>query len=261
MIANVVVTMNFQKSSVIILCCRLSIVLPTALLVSGCAKVLKPDQLRMPARPTCIYLATPIISTAKHGILNIEWDTRLERGPYVSEREDDEGTYYRAPPGGISVSRHEQNGKSGSESANRTYDGGFWIPRDPNATPKLYTYFSTSQALVEKPGADIDCSSFGYINNPKTQGVSIVVFAVGGAIGGGVARATIPGAHVTYGQSVIGGAIGMAIVGALINMDVGKIMLGNPLMDDDLSRKIQNSAKQVVPLKENSATGGQGNGG
>src|SRR5690242_19801600 len=105
----------------------------------------------MPAQMSCVYLSEPISQTGEYGLANISWETRLERGPYVSERQDENGTYYRAPAGGLRTS-------SPDAKIVNTRDGGFYIPRNPNEPPKIYEYFSTENAPVEIPPEGVNCS-------------------------------------------------------------------------------------------------------
>ena len=62
---------------------------------------------------------------------------RLERGPYLAEKQDSQGTYYRAPPGGIFVSNSDSGPSHGM-----AYDGGFYVPRNGTRPVMIYYYYS-----------------------------------------------------------------------------------------------------------------------
>ena len=91
------------------------------------------------------------------------------------------GTYYRAPPGGVSI-----QGKQGAPFPGQPVlmDGGFYIPDDPAGKIHVYKYFSTAPAAVSVPDAGLDCSSVAYAYDPATARVSLVAMAAGGAVGG-----------------------------------------------------------------------------
>ena len=90
-------------------------------------------QTRRPGGPTqisCVYLDKPLSYTETLGMFDIPWTTRLEKGPYWSEKVDAKGTYYRAPPGALSLQDDEGRPML---NAPRTRDGGFYVPNDPTA--------------------------------------------------------------------------------------------------------------------------------
>lgn len=215
-----------------------------------------PDELRVPAMLTCIDLPAPMSFRAERGLMKVTWEWRLERGPYVSEREDAEGTFYRAPPGGAFAGRPDSLDKPSGPLTHRTSDGGFWIPRDPNAAPKLYAYFTTEDAVKVVPTENENCSSITVVKDPATSKVSTVSFAVAGAIGGAAGQATgraiNPNTALTAGQGIAGGALGGAIVAALINSGVGKIVY-KPIDDPAFAAKLRELSKQAVAIKDGNA--------
>jgi hypothetical protein len=220
----------------------LTIVLTFGALATGCAT--NPKQLQAPMEVTCINLPEPLSFTGQYGLFNVSWTTRLERGPYWSEKVDDKGTFYRAPPGGVSIKGEDGAGFPGTQA---TTDGGFYIPNDPNEPIEIYRYFSTKAAPTEIPPADAICSTFGYIKDPSTSKVSLVPFAIGGAAGGAaggiIGRNMNPGSNMSYGQAAgagaVGGMIGGLIVGSMINADVGKIIGGLTIIDMPFMEKLR----------------------
>lgn len=147
-------------------------------LLTGCATTHKPEELRVPDSMTCIYLQTPMSFFVNRGLFNLVMETRLERGPYIAEREDAEGTFYRAPPGGFSGWPYSLQ----SADAKNARDGGFWIPHDRQTTPRLYSYFSTAAVPPSVPPDDINCSSFAQIKDPLTSKLNLIDMTAGGAL-------------------------------------------------------------------------------
>ncbi|WP_299696307.1 hypothetical protein [Hydrocarboniphaga sp.] len=207
---------------------------------------------------TCIDVKEPISFTGHYGIASTAWTTRLERGPYWSEKEDEKGTFYRAPPGGISIADEKGVGIPGMGT---TTDGGFYVPKDPK-DPKdpitTYRYFTTKSVPAEPPPAESNCTTVGYSKDPTSTKVSFVSFAVGGALGGAsggiVGRAINQGSNISYGQSAgagaAGGLAGGLIVAAIINADIGKITGGMPIQDAQFEEKLKALSVTKVPLKE-----------
>lgn len=154
-------------------------------------------ELQAPAQVSCIHLPAALSGIETKGLFKVETETRLERGPYISEGEDEEGTYFRAPPGGVYLGPPKDKPAKGAWQIDR--DGGIFVPRDPSAAPQLYSYVSdagTSAATLVPP-AEADCSNTRYVRDPVTKAVSVAGYAgdgmtqtgarkVGG-VGGGVA--------------------------------------------------------------------------
>ena len=237
-----------------------------ATLLSGCAVPVKPDNLKTPESVTCIYLERPISYTGQYGWLNMVWTTRLERGAYVSERVDENGIYYRAPTGGISITG--PGGTVPPGFAGATQDGGFYIPHDSGTSPHVYRYFSTASVSPEVPAEGEDCSKVGYMKDPVTSKISLVKFAVGGAAvgaaGGIIGRGVVRGSPMSYGHAAgvgaAGGLLGGLIVAAMINSDVGNVYPGFPIQDADFVKKLRDLVQKRILVRQvdASAVGDQG---
>jgi hypothetical protein len=220
-------------------------------LVSGCGTV--PEKLARPAQMSCLYLKEPISQIGEHGLASIAWETRLERGPYVSEREDAQGTYYRAPPGGV---RNETVGNR-ENPLNSVRDGGIYIPKSAMDPPKIYYYFSVGSVPAEVPPEGMDCSKIGYITDPSGSKLDVVSVgtdgAIGGALGGVLGRA-MAGGGMSYGQAAgvgaAGGLIGTVLVAEIVNADVGNIHFSWDLQDPAFIQKIKDAAAAKVAIKE-----------
>ena len=230
------------------------------LALAGCATPTAPDDLKVPAQLTCFELAAPAAYLEERGLLKYTWETRLERGPYVAEREDAGGTFYRAPPGGVSYARQDALSMPANLLTHMTYDGGVWIPRDPAGRPHLYYYFTTQAVPPVVPPEGASCAAVEVARNPTTHGVDTVAYGVaggvGGATGGLIARGT-GATGMSYGKAAgtgaAGGVIGGVLVAALINMDVGKIVQRAPDQNADFVKAIQDAAAHASPLPETPA--------
>lgn len=229
---------------------RLGTVLLVLTGLAGCTNAIKPEDLSTPSRPTCVEIPQRLVASGKYGLLKIEWEIHLERGPYLSEKEDAEGTYYRAPPGGVYIERVGQKDSPPGVSTHMNYDGGFIIPHDQTRPPRLYHYDSVSSVPVQVPPEEANCSTAGYIADPSSEKVSLIGFMAGGALGGVVGQAVVGSSQLNYGQAAAGGAIAGVIVASLINMDVGKIVPGMRIEDQVFLNKLRALHAQAVPLEK-----------
>lgn len=212
--------------------------LTSTVLLTGCAGV-RPESLATPEKLTCIQVLPGTEAHETRGLFGLKVTTRLTPGPYFAERQDAEGTYYRAPSGGIYIGADESADKPNKSLVPRIMDGGVWLPRVPGKPPHLYTFFSTSDSTIVPLPDNASCATAMSIPDPQSQGVDAVAFATGGAVGGAaggvIARSTSPGKAMSYGQAagtgLVGGALGGLLVAGLINMDIGKIT-HHPLSSD-----------------------------
>jgi uncharacterized protein YcfJ len=114
--------------------------------------------------------------------------------------------------------------------------------------PRTYQYFSMQEVTPIVPPQDVTCSKMAYVTDPNSSGVSVLSFAAGGAIGGAVGRSMAQNSAISYGQSAAGGAIGGIVVAQIINMDVGKIILGEEITNEKFIEQLRGYAQQKVPL-------------
>lgn len=248
----------------LIRCCFLSVLLSVAFL-SGCATIVRPDDLKKPEMVTCLEVPKGVEAHEVKGLFDYRWTTRLAHGPYIAELEDAEGIYYRAPPGGIFVGPDDIDGKPLPRLQPWLFDGGIWVPRASDKAPHLYTYFSTQDATVAQLPAGASCATAVSVPDPNSKGVSVVVFAtegaLGGAIGGAVARAASQNSSMSYGQSagagLIGGAIAGVIIAGLINMDVGKIVHSAPSTDPKFRAALGELVFKIVQIPAGKPSSGE----
>lgn len=214
-----------------------------------------PNDMQAPQEITCIYLSEPVELTAVYGAFNVQWTTRLEKGAYWSEKIDADGSYFRAPVGGVSV-----KGKSGGPFPGQptTTDGGFYVPNDAAKPIALYWYFSTEPVPPQATQAS-SCAEVAFVKDANTKKIDLVSFtaegAIGGAAGGVIGNSLVRGSRISFGQAAgtgaVGGAIGVFLVGAIVNAGVGKIVwVQPPIKDAQFLDKLKALAQTRVPVKE-----------
>ena len=220
------------------------------MVLTGCAGV-RPKSLAKPEKLSCIQVLPGTEAHEVRGLFDVKVTTRLTPGPYFSERQDAEGTYYRAPAGGIYFGADATADQPNKSLVPRVMDGGIWLPRVPGKSPHLYTFFSTSDSTIIPVPDNASCATAVFIPDPQSQGVDAVAFATGGAIGGAaggaIARSAAPGKTMSFGQAagtgLVGGALGGLLVAGLINMDIGKIN-HHPVATDP---KFQAALEKLLP--------------
>ena len=229
--------------------------LAVGLLLSGCATSQKPESLAVPAQPTCFSLPEPLEATQIAGLLKIEWRTRLERGAYVAVHENERGTYFRGPPGGVFIYQPKMLDKPASFFTHVNVNGGVFVPRD-GSQPEVYTYITDKSVEKVTPPEGASCATAVLARDPVSKGVSVRDYAIGGAAGGAlgglVAHTRLPNSSLggTVGVGAAGGAIGMAIVGAMINMDMGKIGPHSPTIDPKFNAELATVVRTAAPLAQ-----------
>lgn len=230
-----------------------AVVLSATICVVGCAT--NPADLATPQKITCVELEAPLSFTASYGMIPVKYTTRLEKGAYVSEKLDDGGTYYRAPPGGLSVTRADGVPFPGMPV---TMDGGFYIPNDASKPVWIYRYFSTAAAPVDPSGRVSSCATIAYLKDPVTKKLSIVRLAAagaaGGAAGGILGRSIAKGSSLSYGQAAgvgaVSGIVAGALIGSIINMGVGKIIPALAVRDTTFMDRLRELSATGVALPQ-----------
>jgi hypothetical protein len=197
-----------------------------------------------PAQVTCIYLPAALSGIEVKGLFKVESKTRLERGPYIAELEDADGTYFRAPPGGVYLGPPKNKPAKGAWQLNR--DGGIFVPRDPAAPPQLYSHggdIGTSAATVVPP-ATADCATTSYQRDPATKAVRAAGYPGEGATST---------AAVQVGQGAAANMTGF-LGSYLRDIEVGKIFKLPLTKNDEFNAKLKELTRTVVPAKESPAT-------
>ncbi|MCS0584071.1 hypothetical protein NX784_20950 [Massilia pinisoli] len=209
----------------------------------GTPALADPGELRPPAHVTCIHVPAVLSGIETKGLFKVESETRLERGPYIAEGEDAEGTYYRAPPGGVYQGPPKDKPAKGAWQLDR--DGGIFVARDPSAPPQLYSYVienGTSAATLVPPAA-ADCTNTTYVRDPNTKAVRVAAYA-----GEGVARADAKRVGLA-GGSVIGYALNELIEGR----NNGRIVKLPQSKNAEFNARLGEFARHAVPIKAEGA--------
>lgn len=215
------------------------------LLVALCGCGTNPASLSSPTKITCVALPNPLEYTSRHGISNYVLHNKLSPGLYISEKIDGEGTYFRGAAGAVTVWPENATVKT-------IYDGGFFVPNNPSELPRIY-YYITLEPLASAPfTGKPDCTQLLYVKNPDNKKISLVAASTAGAMGGVAGRAAVPGSRVSYGQAAIGGSIGIGIVAAIINSEIGNIQLVPLPESPSFSSALRERVSQNLPLEEGS---------
>lgn len=201
--------------------------------------LVNPAELKLPAQVSCIHLPAALSGIDTRGLFKVEWETRLERGPYIAEYEDAEGTYFRAPPGG--VYQGPPKGKPAKGAWQIDLDGGIFVPRDPSAPPQLYSYVGDTgkSAATLVPAAAADCSNTSYLRDPATKAIRVSGYAGDGA-------------KQTDARQV--GLAGGGVAGYYLNEFVegpnrGKIMKLPQSRNPEFSARLKELVGSAVPIK------------
>ncbi len=105
-------------------------------------------------------------------------------GVYLADKENEYGTFYL----GAGRSFFEKGGK---DSPYRLRKGGFWLPKGKNDTPKIFYIFETENVVTYN--IDTTALTINNVNNQNNPGKFSATKAqlVGGAIGMGIVNAII----------------------------------------------------------------------
>jgi hypothetical protein len=208
--------------------------------VTGTPAIASPTELRPPAQFACIHLPAALSGIETKGLFKVESETRLERGPYIAEHDDAEGTYFRAPPGGVYLGPPKDKPSNGAWKVNR--DGGIFVPRDAAAPPQLYSYVGevgTSVATVVPPAA-ADCSNTRLVRDPATGAI-----AVAGYAGEGMTQADAKVVGIGGGPGVLGYVIGTFVESG----NMGKIAKLPLSKNPEFNARLGELARTAVPIK------------
>ncbi len=171
-------------------------------LLAGCAAPLETRALMPVSKVQTIALEAPI--TRLLGSNTIEQG--LLPGEYKGTVENEQGTFFQGPARSF-FERQYPNGRL------QVRPGGFWLPKMPSVKPRLFFVFEPEQ----------------YSADSVDEAVRAMTLQHGGAIanaGGGV------------GVQAVGGAIGAALVSAMIESGRGEHMLLGEIPNDPLVLKL-----------------------
>lgn len=231
------------------------LLLAAGLLLTGCASLENPQSLAVPAEPTCFSLAEALEAKEIKGLFKIEWRTRLERGAYVAVHENARGTYFRGPPGGLMIYQPTMLEKPSGPGTHMTVNGGVFVPRD-GSQPEVYAYITDQSVEKSTPPEGASCATAVVVRDPVSKGVSVKDYTIYGGASGALAGVKVHNKYPnssrgeTIGVGAAGGAAAMAIVGAMINMEVGKIGDHAPKIDPKFNAELAAVARTAAPLAQ-----------
>jgi hypothetical protein len=214
---------------------------------SGTPAIAGSSGLQTPAQLSCIHLPVALSGIETKGLFKVETETRLERGPYISEGEDAEGTYFRAPLGGVYLGPPKDKPAKGAWQLNR--DGGIFVPRDPSAPPQLYSYVTDNgiSAATLVPPAGADCSNTRYVRDPVTKAVKAVKYTGESPTqtdARQVAVVDVKGVAV-QGHGLVGAWLSDFLQGA----ENGTIVKLPQSRNPDFNTKLKEFARKAVPVE------------
>lgn len=229
--------------------------LAAAPLAHATAKV-HADKLPLPKTMACLQVKQAISFTEVRGLLHIPWLTELGKGSYISEREDANGVYYRAPEKTISQRRTDVK-ESSVAGQPMTSEGGIYVPNNPAVAPTIYLYYGMTSFRTQPAINDTDCSTLAYSVDPGTHQINVMRMAAATGIGAGtgaaIAHSMNPHTHIGYGQAagagIVGGLIAGVIIAAIENSKAGEILPG-PKLDDHAEEELKALVANKMPLGE-----------
>jgi hypothetical protein len=204
--------------------------------------------LQAPAQLRCIHLPAALSGIETKGLFKVESETRLERGPYISEGEDAEGTYFRAPAGGVYLGPPKDKPAKGAWQLNR--DGGIFVSRDPSVPPQLYSYVTDNgiSAATVVPPATADCSNTKFVRDPVTKAVKAAEYTGEGMTqtdAKQVGVVDVKQVAVREGHGLVGAWLSDFLQGAE-NGTIAKLpQSGNP----EFNTQLREFARKAVPIK------------
>jgi hypothetical protein len=204
--------------------------------------------LQAPAQLRCIYLPAALSGIETKGLFKVESETRLERGPYISEGEDAEGTYFRAPAGGVYLGPPKDKPAKGAWQLNR--DGGIFVPHDPSVPPQLYSYVTDNGISVATvvPPPTADCSNTRFVRDPATKAVKAAEYTGEGMTqtdAKQVAVVDVKQVAVREGHGLVGAWLSDFLQGPE-NGTIAKLpQSGNP----GFNAQLREFARKAVPVK------------
>lgn len=195
---------------------RLSIAALLSLL-AGCAGPMV-ESLAPTARHEDIVLTDPI-STVSYRGLNYRCEEGATPGVYHAQREDAEGVYYFGPERSIWMTNES------IQPTPRYYVGGIYLPHDTTKAPQFFYLFETTVHTA----SDVINSN-----------------AAAGALG----------PKLNTGAGVAGGVIAGALIGGMLEANVGAIEKFPPIASPEVRQKLRSLVRpaEVAPQTSTSAT-------
>lgn len=220
---------------------------------SGTPAMAGSSGLPAPTQLSCIHLPAPLSGIETKGLFKVESETRLERGPYISEGEDAEGTYFRAPAGGVYLGPPKDKPAKGAWQLNR--DGGIFVPHDLSAPPQLYSYVIDNgiSAATVVPPVTADCSNTRFVRDPLTKAVMAAEYT-----GEGMTQTDAKQVAVVDVKQVTVGMTGPSVAGAMLSdllegPKKGTLVKLPQSRNPEFNAQLREFARKAVPVKSTDA--------
>ena len=192
-------------------CC----VVAASFVISGCAST-RPENLSKTKLHEEIVL-NERISTVSYRGMHVRCEEGALPGIYVATSEDAEGVYYFGKDRSIWVTNERIEPKP------RLLVGGIYLPKNAAGAPRFFYIFEKEKYITE----NID----SYVQDRIVQ------------------SAAMPSAVSTnagVGVNVAGNVIAGALVGAIIDNEVGQIEMYPEIADEEIKRKIYTGKRQLT---------------
>ena len=165
---------------------KVAILVSFTVLCQGCAST-EITELEKPSKIQSIVLTEPVKAVSYVGAFNLRQEYGATPGKYISERVDDQGTYFMGTDRPIWFT-HEA-----IQKIPRLYFGGIYVPNNQSMPPSLFYIFETDVHTVGNLDSYIQGRITQSIVNPALNppNSTVVTNAAGNAIGGVVVHAII----------------------------------------------------------------------
>lgn len=210
-----------------------------ALLLSACAT--HPGKERQPERFTCFVLDEPMVAKTRDEATQAELEWRLAPGLYFSEKADDGGTYFRAPPGGVYQGRTDGADAPAGPSTHLVSDGGVYLPLDTSAPPRVYRFAALADAPVKPHPAGSECAAAFVVKDPGSSRLGIAM-----------ADFTAPPPEMRDGATSSSDVTVAAVATSRISAkEAAQTELGQPILDPAFQthmRRLESGAKRLTQI-------------
>ncbi|PTU32212.1 hypothetical protein [Stenotrophobium rhamnosiphilum] len=185
---------------------KILVVALVSLFMSGCA--VAPEKLADSQRAERIVISDKISTVAYRG-MHVRCEEGALPGVYAAWKEDDDGVYFFGPDRSI------WSTNAAIQPVPRLWKGGIYLPNNPSEAPRFFFIFETEIHTADNIDAYV------------------------------LQRMTAPSPGISAGANIAGNAIGGALVSAMIQSDVGKIVKVPAIEDSTTAQRILNARKPI----------------
>ena len=153
-----------------------TVVAITVVLV-GCGHDIRLSDVARPTQLRCLDVPPGLEAQYTASEPPLSFTKRFAAGPYISDGEFADGTFYRAPYGSIYIGRTDQLDQPPRRFSTTIYDGGFWLPNKPGAAPYFYLLFRPDKSTLTAAPAGARCADAIAVKNRLDPNQLDVIFA------------------------------------------------------------------------------------